>query len=158
MGHVEIVDGQEVIIEKVDFSRETLCHIHQRLGILPLAQALRQSRQRQASPQEKFLKGPIPLPWLQCAAQLPGKALHVGIALWYLVGLTSSSTVTMTRTCLKRFGIHHETGRRALLALEQAGLIHVERNGRKSPRVTIPVRKPGTLTKSVHKGAMNGYC
>ena len=29
-----------------------------------------------------FLKGPIPMPWLIVAGNLPGKALHVGIALW----------------------------------------------------------------------------
>ncbi len=26
-----------------------------------------------------FLKGPIPMNWLECAGKLPGKALHVAI-------------------------------------------------------------------------------
>src|SRR3954452_4212832 len=32
---------------------------------------------------ERFLHGPVPLPWLEAAARLPGKSLHTGVALWY---------------------------------------------------------------------------
>src|SRR5581483_3598380 len=32
---------------------------------------------------EEYLGGPIPLSWLGRAAVLPGKALHLGIALWF---------------------------------------------------------------------------
>jgi hypothetical protein len=35
---------------------------------------------------DRFLKGPVPMPWLATAARLPGKALAVGIALWRLGG------------------------------------------------------------------------
>ena len=31
---------------------------------------------------ERFLKGPIPMDWLSAAARLPGKSLHVAIAIW----------------------------------------------------------------------------
>ena len=38
-----------------------------------------------------FLKGPIPLPWLAVAATLPGKALAVGIIIWFLQGIQKKS-------------------------------------------------------------------
>ena len=31
---------------------------------------------------EPFIAGPLPLEWINHAASLPGKALHVGLALW----------------------------------------------------------------------------
>ena len=34
-----------------------------------------------------FVMGPIPLAWLGPATRLPGKALAVGLAIWYLRGL-----------------------------------------------------------------------
>lgn len=49
-----------------------------------------------------FLKGPIPLSWLTSAAQQRGHALHVGLALWYLVGVSRSMTVNLRPTVLGR--------------------------------------------------------
>ena len=37
----------------------------------------------------KFLRGPVALDWLRRAAALPGKALAVGLALWFLRGAES---------------------------------------------------------------------
>ena len=40
-------------------------------------------REKQAprhKPGEKFLKGPIPWPWIESAGALPGKALAIGLA------------------------------------------------------------------------------
>ena len=34
-----------------------------------------------------FLRGPIPWTWLLAASRLGGKVLHVGIVLWFLVGV-----------------------------------------------------------------------
>ena len=47
------------------------------------------------SPQkgEAFLKGPIPLAWLERAARLPGKSLQAAVALWYAAGLTRSARI-----------------------------------------------------------------
>ena len=38
----------------------------------------------------KFLKGPIPLYWLIAASKLPGKALAVGVVIWFRAGLEKS--------------------------------------------------------------------
>lgn len=42
------------------------------------AVSLRSLRLRKGGP---FLKGPIPLAWLETAASLPGKSLHAGLAM-----------------------------------------------------------------------------
>jgi hypothetical protein len=51
-------------------------------------------------PGEKFLKGPVPLPWLASTAQLPGKSLHLGIVLWFLTGLKNARAVSPQPTGL----------------------------------------------------------
>src|SRR5262249_13109563 len=46
---------------------------------------------------EHFLRGPIPLKWLTMASSLPGKALHVALAIWYGSGLRKSAMVPLSR-------------------------------------------------------------
>ncbi len=85
----------------------------------------------------KFLKGPVPLFWLMAAAQLPGKALAVGIALWFRCGLERSNQVRLPTTLLNLFGIDRHAKARALDSLEKASLIAVERRKGKNPIVTL---------------------
>ena len=85
----------------------------------------------------RFLKGPVPLAWLQIASKASGKALHVGVALWYLSGLNRSKTVRLTRSVLQPFGVLRDSARRGLTQLENAGLVSAERRAGRSPRVTI---------------------
>ena len=87
----------------------------------------------------RFLKGPLPLDWLQAAARLPSKALHVGIALWFLVGLQKSHTVQLAPSILHQFGVNRYAGYRALKVLEGEGLITVTRHRGRSPMVTVMV-------------------
>ncbi len=84
-----------------------------------------------------FLKGPIPGDWLSQAAALPGKSLHVGLALWYLVGLNKQRGVTLTRAVLAKFAVMPDAGRRGLQQLEDAGLVVVQRHSGRCPRVTL---------------------
>ena len=85
----------------------------------------------------KFLKGPISLDWLQCAGHLPGKALHVGIALQFLSGVQRSPEVTFSYSLAETFGVKRHAAYRALNALEQRGLIKIRRENGKSPRVQL---------------------
>jgi hypothetical protein len=85
----------------------------------------------------KFVRGPIPLDWLRRAAELPGKALAVGVALWFLRGCRKRTTVKLTRRTLDRLGVGRKPGYRGLQALEKAGLVRVRRQQGKSPVVTI---------------------
>ena len=86
---------------------------------------------------ERFLKGPIPLPWLSAAAKLPGKSLHVGIALWYAAGLTRSRVVPLSNVGAQHFGLDRNAKYRALGWLESAGLVAVTRKLGRAPLVTI---------------------
>jgi DNA-binding transcriptional ArsR family regulator len=86
---------------------------------------------------ERFLKGPIPLLWLEEAARLPGKSLHAGIALWYAAGLTKSASVPLSNIAGLHFGLDRNAKYRALKWLEGAGLVRVERKLGRAPIVTI---------------------
>ena len=88
-------------------------------------------------PGERFLKGPIPWNWLQKASMLPGKSLHVGMALWQRSGIQKSRTVKLSNVAMEDVGVDRFAKRRALKALEEAGLISVERGQGRSPIVTL---------------------
>lgn len=76
---------------------------------------------------EKFLKGPIPRKWLEEAAKLPGKALHVAIEIWFWAGIVGSSGIRLKGANLLKMGVKRHSAYRALKALESAGLITVDR-------------------------------
>ena len=86
---------------------------------------------------DRYLRGPVPLAWLQAAARLPGRALQVGLALWFLVGVTKSATVSLTTVKLAGFGVDRSATRRALTALAGAGLIALDQAPGRNPVVTV---------------------
>ena len=107
-----------------------------------LTDASRQRRGEQTRRQNgRFVKGPIPILWITTAAKLPGKALHVGIALWFKCGLTGRGDDIAVTDSLVRdiMPMDRKTRYRALEALEDAGLIAVTRRRGIAPRVTILV-------------------
>jgi hypothetical protein len=86
----------------------------------------------------EFLKGPIPLSWLGCAARLSGKApLAVALAIWFQAGRRRTKKVTLTTAVIERFSIERKAKYKGLSALEQAGLVRVHQEGRRNPVVTI---------------------
>jgi hypothetical protein len=86
---------------------------------------------------ELFLKGPIPLSWLGLAARLPGKALAVGVAVWFLGWVEKRRQVKLTGKTCRRFGLNRYAVRRGLDALEEARLVTAERHSGRTPIVTI---------------------
>ena len=42
------------------------------------------------------LRGPIPTAWIIAAARLPGRSLHVGMALWVISEINQSCIVPLT--------------------------------------------------------------
>jgi hypothetical protein len=88
-------------------------------------------------PGEKFLKGPIPLKWLTLAASLPGKALHVAIALWFQGGVEKSATIRLNLSRLQVFGVERSAGSRALERLSARRLVTVAHRRGCAPIVTI---------------------
>jgi hypothetical protein len=74
---------------------------------------------------KRFLKGPIPLDWLTAAAKLPGKAINVGIALWWLAGMSKTGILKLTRQSQLALNISKDAERDGLRRLRQAGLIEL---------------------------------
>lgn len=102
-------------------------------------------RGRRASPiQGKFIAGPIDVPWVVQASRLGVKALLVGLALWHLKKLRQADAFTVSNLMLQEWGVQPDAKSRALRALEKAGLITVERRGKRSPRVALIVRAPNS--------------
>jgi hypothetical protein len=87
--------------------------------------------------QGRFLKGPIPLQPIAQAAQLPGQALAVYLAIHHRAALTRNETVTLPKGLLERFGVSRDSKARALHALEAASLVAVERVKGRTARITL---------------------
>jgi hypothetical protein len=85
----------------------------------------------------RFLKGPIPFPFLLKASKLPGKTLHVFIVIWFLHGVTKNKIFNLKNSLLREFGVQRHAGYRALIELEKAGLISVVRCQGRNPQITI---------------------
>jgi hypothetical protein len=81
--------------------------------------------------------GPIPLEWLLQAARLPGRALHVGLALWHQAGLVRTSQVALSMKLMRSMGVGRCAVYRGLHALEDAELVAVARQRGRKPQVTI---------------------
>jgi hypothetical protein len=108
-----------------------------RLRVRSVQPGTRRARPPRHAKGESFLKGPIPLAWLEAAARLPGRSLHAGLALWYAAGLTRSAVVPLSNLSGVRFGLDRNAKYRALEWLEGAGLVKVERKLGRAPVVTI---------------------
>jgi hypothetical protein len=91
-------------------------------AVPPPARPVRPPRHR---PGEWFLRGPVPWPWLEAAARLPGKALALSLCLWREAGRRRCRTVKLS------------PARRALRSLEAAGLVVIDRQPGRGLAVTI---------------------
>jgi hypothetical protein len=100
---------------------------------------------------DRFLQGPIPMGWLSAAAVLPGKALHLALAIWMVVRLEDSQTgLRLNARILGELALDRYAKYRALHHLEHAGLIAVSRGaGRKEVIAILPAprraNQPGEI-------------
>ena len=102
---------------------------------------------RSVSPVTKrFIAGPIPVSWVCHASKLGVKTLLVGLALWHIMGLRKMNTFIVSNLMLRDWGIRADAKGRALRKLERAGLISVERQGKRSPQVTLRVKNSPSPT------------
>jgi hypothetical protein len=90
-----------------------------------------------ARKKDLFIRGPIPLDWLSRAAELPGKALHVALAVLWLQGMAKGKPFKLSRQALERLNVERDAASSGLVRLEQAGLVQVERNAGQRPTVVI---------------------
>ncbi len=98
-----------------------------------------------------FLKGPIPMAWLNEAAKLPGKALNLGIAIWWLAGMAKSNTFKLTAKALDQLDVSRDAASSGLKRLEAQGLIRVQRSPGQRPTVEI-LSVVSNVTKSENTG------
>ena len=98
-----------------------------------------------------FLKGPIPMDWLSAAGKLPGKAFNLGIAIWWLAGMSKTTAFKLTRKALNQLGVSRDATSDALKRLEEHGLILVKRSPGQRPTVEIVPVAQG-VTKSENTG------
>jgi hypothetical protein len=74
----------------------------------------------------KFLRGPVPIPWLNAAADANPLALRVGLALWFISGCKGGTpTVTLNKPARAAMGLTPARVHRGLRALVAAGLIQI---------------------------------
>jgi hypothetical protein len=96
----------------------------------------------------RFLKGPIPWPWIATAAALPGQALLVGLCIWRLAGATKNCTISFGNADLKPLGIGRAAKSRGLRALERAGLVEIVHQPGRFPKVTLLGASPWSTYKT----------
>ena len=84
----------------------------------------------------RYLKK-TPLDSLQRSARLPGRALHVYLAIRHRCDLRREQTITLPAMYLHGFGIGKDAKRRALAVLEEARLVDVHRHTGRTVRVTL---------------------
>ena len=97
-----------------------------------------------------FLKGPIPMAWLNAAAKLPGKALNGGIAIWWLAGMSKTTAFKLTRKALNQLGVSRDAASDGLRRLEENRLILVKRlPGQRSTVEILPVAQSVTKSENI---------
>ncbi len=101
---------------------------------------------------ELFLKGPISWTWLSTAAQLPGRALHVALAIQLWVGIKRSNRIALSISKLAALGVGRHAAYRALKSLEQAGLVTVDRHVGRKPWVRVSEVKDGSPARGELSG------
>jgi len=84
-----------------------------------------------------FIKGPIYLDWVSAVAKLPGKCLHVALAIQWLSGMSSGEPIKLTRKALKILNVSNDTTGDCLKRMEQAGLIHMTRCKGQRPTIRV---------------------
>jgi len=89
-----------------------------------------------------FIKGPIPVAWLNEAAALPGKALNLALAILWLLGMNKGAPVKVSKKALAYFCISVDAYRDGLKRLEGAGLITVVRQPGQRPVVGLKQLAP----------------
>jgi hypothetical protein len=75
--------------------------------------------------------------WLAVAARLPGRALHVAVAIWFQAGIKGVAEVRLPSATVQSLGISRFALYRGLAALETAGLVRVDRRRGRCPGVTL---------------------
>ncbi len=125
-------------IEQSPVSSERYC-INNHLGISPSAISTSACTLRKRRPPLAglFIKGPLPLDWLQQANQIGGSTGIVAAALWFYVGLTCSNRFKVDGRLDSLCGLTRQTRDLALRKLQDAGLLRLSSRRGSYPTVEI---------------------
>jgi hypothetical protein len=74
---------------------------------------------------------------LSGAGQLPGRALHVALAIRLWIGIKKTDCIVVPTRTLTEMGVNRHASRRAVRALEEAGLLIVTRRRGRKTRVQV---------------------
>ena len=96
---------------------------------------LAESTSKQAA--KFFLHPKIEMLWVEKAAQLGLPALLVGILLHFRSVWCGRDSVTLPKELLDKFHISRGVKQRALKSLEEAGLVSIVQETRRSPLITL---------------------
>ena len=98
---------------------------------LPPPPAPGRPKKKRAHVTEPFLRGPVPLAWLARAHAAGGSALAVGLALWFVRGVSGKrAPVKVDSSVRRRFELSRDQTGYGLRALEAAGLAQYVTKGR----------------------------
>jgi hypothetical protein len=111
---------------------------------LPPPPAPGRPKKKRAHGTEPFLRGPIPLAWLARAHAAGGSALAVGLALWFVRGVSGRrAPVKVDSSVRRRFELSRDQTGYGLRALEAAGLVARVKKGRGRCAVAEILDGPG---------------
>ncbi len=96
-----------------------------------LPPAPKQKQSRRGNVGEKFLRGPVPIPWLAAAHRQCKSAMGIAIALWLEIGMRGNrEPIRVTRKIRRHMGLSNDQAQRGIHALAAAGLLRVCKGGR----------------------------
>ena len=94
----------------------------------------------------RFIRGPIPYDWLRVALSIGGKAGNLAWSLWWLAGMERTNPIRLTKRVLSDFNVSTRAARRLLIEFERAGLVVVDSQRGRGPKVTLTNPKPEITT------------
>jgi hypothetical protein len=98
---------------------------------LPPAPVPPRTKAKPTDTRAPFLRGPIPLAWLARAHEAGGSALAVGLALWFVRGVSKKlGPMKVDSSTRRRFRLSRDQTGYGLRALEAAGLARYVVRGR----------------------------
>jgi len=87
---------------------------------------------------EPFLRGPIPMRWLNESMAISGTATKIGLYLWHISGMNNQNLIIkLNKKLINEFNVSRQTRYRAFQALENAGLLTIEQKNGRYPEITL---------------------
>lgn len=103
----------------------------------PLSPTIVTSQSKRGAETKRFIKGPVPVPWLAAANRLSKSALALANVLWLLHGLNGATSFRLEPARCRELSVTDTMKKRGLTDLENAGLIRVTRRRGMAPTVEL---------------------